>query len=597
MRTAEDVLNVIRDRSRRGLRLEEDVYRQLYNPDLFLRAYSRIYKNDGALTEGVTSETVDGMSLKKIHSIIEQLRYERWHWTPMRRVEIPKRPGKTRPLGLPIWSNKLLQEVIRSLLEAYYEPRFSDCSHGFRPQRGCHTALTTIQRTWLGTKWFIEGDVVGCFDNINHTILMDILRENIQDQRFLRLIDDLLQAGYMEDWKYHATLSGTPQGSGVSPILSNIYLDRLDQYVEQTLLPEYNRGEKRKDNPDYVRLNKLACYHRRQGHLDKVRELEKQYQQMPAMEVQDPDYRRLRYCRYADDWLLGFAGPIAEAREIKEKVAVFLRDHLRLELSEEKTLITHASTEAAKFLGYEIVAQHEDSKHTDGKRSVNGVIALRVPAQFVEEKCAAHMANGKPIHRPELENEDDFTIVYDYQSKFRGYVQFYQLATNIGWLNKLQGIMGISLLKTLAHKHKTSVGHMAKKYKQTVQLPQGPRKCFVVTIPRKDKEPLVTRFGGISLQRNPKAVIEDLPLQPQKPSRSELVQRLLAEKCEVCGVTGEIEVHHIRALKDLRVKGKQEPPLWMQIMSARRRKTLMVCPECHDKIQYGKPLRQAEVRT
>lgn len=592
MRDAETVLNVIRDRSKRGLRLEEDVYRQLFNPNLYLRAYSRIYKNDGAITEGATSETADGMSVKKIDGIIEQLRYERWRWTPMRRVEIPKKNGKTRPLGIPTWSDKILQEVVRSILEAYYEPKFSDHSHGFRPRRGCHTALRTIQRTWLGTKWLIEGDVVGCFDNINHDVLVSILRESIGDNRFLRLIENLLKAGYMEDWRYNATLSGTPQGGIVSPLLSNIYLDRLDKFVEGTLIPEYTRGDERKDNPEYTRLYQRAWLLRRKGRHDEAHELEKQYQQMPSMMVDDPDYRRLRYVRYADDFLLGFAGPVAEAREIKERLRRFLRDELQLELSEEKTLITHAQTEAAKFLGHEIVMQHEDSRHTDGRRSVNGVIALRVPKDFVREKCAPYMANGKPVHRPELTVEGDFTIVYDYQSRFRGYAQFYQLASNLAWLDKLRWVMGTSLLKTLAHKHKCSVCQIVRKYKRTLNLPQGPRKCLVVTVQREGKEPLTTRFGGVPLKRNPKAVVTDLPTARKKPARSELVKRLLADVCEVCGATGDVEVHHIRALKDLKTRGQREKPLWMQIMSARQRKTLVVCTDCHGKIQYGKPLKR-----
>ncbi|MBI5028996.1 MAG: maturase [Chloroflexi bacterium] len=591
MRNAETVLNVISDRSKRGLLLDEDVYRQLYNPDLYLRAYSRLYKNEGALTEGVTSETADGMSLEKINGIIEQLRYERWRWTSVRRTTIPKKNGKRRPLGIPTWSDKILQEVIRSLLEAYYEPRFSDYSHGFRPGRGCHTALQTIQRTWLGTTWFIEGDVHACFDSIDHDILMSILRESIHDNRFLRLIEHLLKAGYMEDWHYRPTLSGTPQGGIVSPILSNIYLDQLDQFVEKTLMPEYTRGEMREENPEFNRLYKKAWHLKKTGRYDEAHELEKQYQQMPSKVVDDPNYRRLRYIRYADDFLLGFAGPMTEAREIKEKLREFLRDHLKLELSEEKTLITHARTEAAKFLGYEIVTQQVDSKHTSGKRSVNGVIALRVPIAFVEEKCADYMANHKPIHRPELECEEDFTIVHHYQSRYRGYVQFYKLAINLAWLNHLKWVMETSLLKTLAHKHKTHVSQIVRQYKKKLKLPGGTRKCIVVTIPREGKEPLKTYFGGIPLIRNPQAVIEDLSTTNWKPTHSDLVKRLLADVCEICGATGNIEVHHIHALKDLKVKGQREKPLWMQIMAARRRKTLMVCKSCHDKIQYGKPIR------
>jgi len=450
MRNADTVLNVIRDRGNRGLYLE-NVYRQLFNTNLYLRTYSRIYRNAGALTPGTNEETADGMSMRKIESIIETLRYERFRWTPVRRTYIAKKNStKMRPLGIPTWTDKLVQEVIRSLLEAYYEPQFSECSHGFRPERGCHTALSTIKRTWLGTKWFIEGDIRGCFDNIDHTILRSILRESIHDNRFLRLVENLLQAGYCEEWKYYPTLSGTPQGGIVSPILANIYMDRLDKFVEQTLIPEYTRGEKRAENQDYSKLQKLAWYFKNSGQPDRAHKLKLQYQQMPSKDVHDPEYRRLSYLRYADDFLLGFAGPIAEAEEIKAKLRTFLRDTLKLELSEEKTLITHAQTQAAKFLGYEIVAQHEDTRHTEGQRSINGIVGLRVPAKFVEEKCALYMHNGKPIHRAELINDEDFTIIDLYQSEYRGYVQFYSLAHNIAWLSRLRWVMWLSLLKTLA---------------------------------------------------------------------------------------------------------------------------------------------------
>ena len=252
MRTAETILNIIQDRGKRKLPLD-DVYRQLYNPDMYLRAYARLSKNDGAMTPGMTEETVDDMSTEKIARIIEAIRYERWKWTPVRRKNIPKRKGGTRPLGMPTWSDKVVQDVIRSILEAYYEPQFSQHSHGFRPKKGCQTALIDIHETWTGTKWFIEGDIKGCFENIDHHILMHILRENIQDNRFLRLIEGALKAGYCEEWTSHPTLSGTPQGGIVSPILSNIYMDRLDRFVQETLIPEFTQSPKRKMNPTYLR--------------------------------------------------------------------------------------------------------------------------------------------------------------------------------------------------------------------------------------------------------------------------------------------------------------------------------------------------------
>ena len=593
MRNAETVLGVIRERGKQALPLE-DIYRQLYNPNLYLRAYARLYANKGAMTPGTTTETVDGMSMTKIHRIIEQLRYERYHWTPVRRVHIPKANGKTRPLGIPSWSDKLLQEVVRTILEAYYEPQFSDQSHGFRPQRGCHTALDEIVTKWTGTRWFVEGDISRCFDSLDHTVLLTILREKLQDERFIRLIQQMLQAGYLEDWKYNKTLSGSPQGGVVSPILSNIYLDKLDKYVEQVLIPQYTRGETRRIYAPYFALKGKIAYRRKKGKHEEAKFLFKQLQQLPSYDPQDPDHRRLRYCRYADDFLLSFSGPKAEAEEIKAKLAQFLRDNLKLELSQEKTLITHATSETARFLGYEIVNQQANSKHDQrGWRSLNGRIGLRIPADVVEKQCARYMRDGKIAARPELMHDDEYSILARYQAEYRGVVQYYLPALNVSWLWRLHWVMKTSLLKTLAAKHKSSVKKMARQYQATIDTPQGDKlKCLQVVVERAGKKPLVARFGGIHLQRQKKAVVEDQSSQLIRvQERNEIVKRLLADTCEVCGSTLDVEVHHIRKLSDLKKKGQKEKPLWVQMMSARHRKTLVVCRVCHESIHQGRPIK------
>jgi retron-type reverse transcriptase len=259
MRRAETCLAIIRTRGERRLPID-DLYRQLFNPDFYLQAYGKIYRNQGAMTPGATAETADGMSLEKIHKIIEALRFERYRWTPVRRV---RRAGEGRPprsVVVPTWSDKLLQEAMRALLEAYYEPQFSDRSHGFRPGLGCQTALRQIYRHWKGVVWFIEADIGGCFDHIDHEVLVSILREKVLDRRFVRLIEGFLSTGYLEEWRYHDTWSGTPQGAILSPVLANIYLDRLDVFVESILWPKYDRGNERKPNPDYSRLLKRAWY-------------------------------------------------------------------------------------------------------------------------------------------------------------------------------------------------------------------------------------------------------------------------------------------------------------------------------------------------
>ena len=413
MQSAETVLGVLRERGRRGLPLEE-LYRQLFNPQLYLLAYGRIYANKGAMTPGASGETADGMSLGKIGRIIDALRHERYRFSPVKRVYIPKKSGQLRPLGLPPWSDKLVGEVVRLLLEAYYEPQFSDRSHGFRPRRGCHTALREVANTWTGTTWFIEGDVSDCFGSFDHEIMVEILAEKIHDNRFLRLMRNMLKAGYLEDWRWNATLSGVPQGGVVSPVMSNIYLHKLDNFVETVLIPEYTRGRVRKQDTDYARVRAASIRARKRGDRATARELRKQLRGMPSGDPRDPGYRRLHYCRYADDTLLGFAGPKAEAEEIKARLAAFLRDDLKLELSPGKTLITHARTQAARFLGYEITVLHNDRKVTRGIRRANGTVSLRVPGSgdqgqerpvpvARQTRATAPVAQrGRPHHRQRL---------------------------------------------------------------------------------------------------------------------------------------------------------------------------------------------------
>ena len=317
MQNAEQILQAMRKLGEKRIPLTR-VYRSLYSEDLFLAAYDKIARNQGALTPGTENDTVDGMSLERIRNIIQKLRDEQFRFRPSRRTQIPKKSGGSRPLSIPNFSEKLVQEVLRAILEAYYEPRFLDCSHGFRPERGCHTALAYIKRKFKGMTWFIEGDIRGCFDNISHQVLMSILSEDIQDGRLLNLIRMCLKAGYMVDWQYHRTYSGAPQGGIISPLLSNIYLHKLDEFIENELIPQHTRGEKRAiltpNTPGWDLGSNVPA---RREISRPLRSSEKRMRQIPSQDTQDPNFRRLRYCRYADDWLLGFAGPKSEAEDIK----------------------------------------------------------------------------------------------------------------------------------------------------------------------------------------------------------------------------------------------------------------------------------------
>lgn len=344
----------------------------------------------------------------------------------------------------------------------------------------------------------------------------------------------------------------------MSPLLSKIYLDKFDQWVDQTLIPAHTRGQQRRENPAYGRINRRLYKMRKRGKSEGVKALIHQRRALPSKDPQDPAYSRLRYVRYADDFLLGFAGTHAEATEIKRHINDWLRDNLRLDLSDEKTLITHATTQAARFLGYDIKTSHADDKvDVHKRRTVNGKVSLRVPASVVERKCARDIQGRVIMHRAALLCESDYSIISQYQQEYRGIVQYYCLAHNVAWVDKLRWVLRGSLLKTLAAKQRTSVGAMVRKYTATTQTPNGKTyTCLEVRVERQDKPPLIARFGGIPLVRQPDAILNDRPVVV-RGGRTELLQQLLADTCTLCGSRENVEVHHVRKLADLAQMGTE----------------------------------------
>jgi len=439
-----------------------------------------------------------------------------------------------------------------------------------------------------GTKWFIEGDISACFDKIDHTILLDIIREKFQDNRFINLISMLLKAGYLEDWKFNATLSGSAQGSVTGPIFSNLVLNRLDKYVEQELIPVYTCGKQRKTNPPYGRITVQASEARKRKNWELADKLHKQSQSMPSKDPNDPNFKRLWYVRYADDFLLGLTGSKNEAVQIKHQIANFLSKSLKLELNADKTLITNASSQKAKFLGYEVHILHENSKHDRrGQRCINGSIGLRVPAIVKQEKCKRYMKNGKPKHLPQRTIDDSYSIVSQYQAEYRGVVQYYRMAYNLHTLSKLRYVTEVSLVKTLASKYKTTCTKIYRKYGTTIKTDDGDRKVILVKRDRKLNKPLVAHFGGVSLKWNKWVSLNEQLTEPVWSKRSELIQRLEAQECELCGSQNKIEIHHIKKLSSLNRKESTKAE-WQKRMLARNRKTLVVCQKCHGNIHYGK---------
>ena len=600
MRSPERVLNSLNEHSKDSSYKFERLYRLLFNEELFYVAYQKIASNGGSTTKGSDGRSIDGMSLARIETLIASLKDESYQPHPSRRVHIPKKNGKTRPLGIPAFEDKLVQEVVRMILEAIYEGHFETTSHGFRPKRSCHTALLHIQKTFNGAKWFIEGDIKGFFDNIDHDVLVGILRERISDDRFIRLIRKFLKAGYVEDWTFHNTYSGTPQGGIVSPILANIYLDKLDKYVKE-YIQHFDKGTKRrpgKESNDLAnerkrtvrKLKKVKDGTEKVALVARLKAIEQERAAFPSGDEMDGSYRRLKYIRYADDFILGVIGSKEEAQRIKEDIKSFLSASLALELSEEKTLITHTN-KSAKFLGYEITVTRDNHQRRDVRgrlrRTYGKRVRLNVSMATLRDKLLEYGAmeiklrNGKEVWKPKCRSglifNDDLEILDRYNRETVGFCNYYLIANNCVVLHNFRYIMEYSMYKTFAGKYRSTVRKINKKYRRN--------KLFTVKYEQKGVIKSRT-FYKTSFKRRTTAFNGSCDIEPYSiadVSRTNLTDRLKAEKCELCGATGKLIMHHVRNLKDL--KGKES---WERLMSARKRKTIALCPSCHRLRHLGK---------
>ena len=600
MRSPERVLNSLNEHSKDSSYKFERLYRLLFNEELFYVAYQKIASNEGSTTKGSDGRSIDGMSLARIETLIASLKDESYQPHPSRRVHIPKKNGKMRPLGIPAFEDKLVQEVVRMILEAIYEGHFETTSHGFRPKRSCHTALLHIQKTFNGAKWFIEGDIKGFFDNIDHDVLVQILRERISDDRFIRLIRKFLKAGYVEDWTFHNTYSGTPQGGIVSPILANIYLDKLDKYVKE-YIRHFDKGTKRrsgKESNDLTnerkrtvrKLRKVKDGAEKAALVARLKAIEQERAAFPSGDEMDGSYRRLKYIRYADDFILGVIGSKEDAQRIKEDIKSFLSASLALELSEEKTLITHTG-KSAKFLGYEITVTRDNHQRRDVRgclrRTYGKRVRLNVSMATLRDKLLEYGAmeiklrNGKEIWKPKCRSglifNDDLEILDRYNRETVGFCNYYLIANNCVVLHNFRYIMEYSMYKTFAGKYRSTVRKINKKYRLS--------KLFTVKYEQKGVIKSRT-FYKTSFKRRTTAFNGSCDIEPYSiadVSRTNLTDRLKAEKCELCGATGKLIMHHVRNLKDL--KGKES---WKRLMSARKRKTIALCPSCHRLRHLGK---------
>ncbi|MBQ9234648.1 MAG: group II intron reverse transcriptase/maturase [Lachnospiraceae bacterium] len=602
MRNPINVLKSLEDKACVSNYRYERLYRNLYNPEFYLLAYANVAKSQGSMTAGADGQTLEGMSMPRIERIIQSMKDKSYQPQPARRKYIPKKNGKLRPLGVPSTDDKIVQEIVRMILEAIYEPTFENCSHGFRPHRSCHTALTQVKREFTGAKWIVEGDIHACFDNFDHHVLIDLLRKRINDEAFIELIWKFLKAGYMEQWEYHCTYSGTPQGSGISPVCANIYLTELDRFIlEYKKKFDRETVTRRKTSKEYEKASRRYRKARRAMaenavHTpEMVREFKESRREKIAQNYNDPfdeSFKKVQYNRYADDFVIGVIGSKEDAKKIKEDVKDFLSQKLHLEMSEEKTKITHSS-EKVRYLGYDFkVIRSKNVKRTktgDLKNPWYGKVFLYVPKEKWMAKAMEREAvevkrdevtrreAWRPMPRKELMNLNDAEIVTRFNSEIRGLYNYYMIAENVGVLHKYYYMARYSMLKTLAGKHRTHVSEIKKRY----------MKSGILRIPyTTNTGPKVCEFyhdGFRKQQRGYENISDILPTYKKYDTRFTIINRLKAGKCEICGCDADyLIMHHVRTLKQL--TGKD---IYEQKMLEIRRKSLALCPNCYSEYSHA----------
>jgi len=576
--------------------------------DLWFNAYARIQANRGAITPGVTRNTLDGFGRERVLALMASLRDGTYRPAPVRRTYILKDPtkpaGKKRPLGIPTGDDKLVQEIARTLLETIYEPVFSDLSHGFRPVRSCHTALRQIVDSWKGTKWVCELDIKGYFDSIDHEVLLKVLEKRIDDRAFLDLIRLFLRAGYLEDWKYHATYSGTPQGGVVSPVLANIYLHELDEHMEG-MIAAFNKGKRRKPSKAYkaltYQIGRRRQFLREHGEThakaeimsSEITEMSERLRSMPSLDMHDPGFKRLHYVRYADDFLVGIVGTKDDAVRMMEEVRAFVEGTLNLVISVEKSRLA-ALEDGVEFLGYGVRSRREDKrlKCVVGKagdrvihavkRTITSHIHLSVPTErirtFAQQRgYGTYDAGPNDIRaRLPLLAQSDFEIVSQFNAELRGFANYYALAPKF-YLNHLEWMAHTSLYKTLGRKHDEEWAkvfrRMWTKTGRALTYNHDGRSRQLRVFRLKDRAKPDPHLG---LDQRPNLFVYS--------GRSELLRRLFADKCESCDTEeGPFEVHHVRKLADVAKNATR----WDRMMAERQRKTLILCRPCHAELHRG----------
>lgn len=570
----------------------------MYKEELYILAYERIKSKPGNMTPGTDGQTIDGWSLEEIQKIIQEMRSEKFQFKPVRIEYIPKSNGKMRKLGISSARDKIVQEAIRLILETIYDsphgPYFLETSHGFRPKRSCHTALREIRGKWAATNWFVEGDIQTCFDDIEPKILVNLLRRKIKDERFLNLIWKLLRAGYLDlQGERKDSLGGTPQGNIASPILANVYLHELDEKVEE-IRQRLQKGVKKGQNPLYKKLQaqKDRLAKREQTNSKEFRNLIKQMRAIPSIKVNDPNFVRIKYIRYCDDWLIGICGPYALAQQIKVELKLFLAQHLHLTLSEDKTHITSAKKGQVKFLGTLITigrggqpkvtkVNQQGTNRIVKRRTTGWETIIKAPTADLIERLHQQgfcTANGEPTTKISWMNLDPQQIISLFSSINRGLQNYYRFVDNLDCLVRIQYILHYSLAKTFAAKYRLSIKKVFTRFGKNitviVKAQDGKKDRHISFYLNTDWEKRRNAFG-----------INDCNVDLVQMAYRMYTRSKLGKPCCICNSVKQVENHHVRHIRKMKQKAAKG---FQKVMQSLNRKQIPVCKACHLKIHQGK---------
>jgi group II intron reverse transcriptase/maturase len=586
----------------------KQLYRMLYSRDFFIYAYEKLKINKGAMTSGISPKSnVDGMSIHIIDQLIAKLRDESYQPKPARRVYIPKANGKSRPLGIPCFEDKLVQKCVEVILTCIYngdhQPSFSEHSYGFRPNLGCHNALKYMNTAFNGCIWIIKADVKAFFDEVDHQLLVKFLRQRITDERFIRLIWKFLKCGFIEDGVLHKSKKGTPQGGNLSPMLANVYLHEFDMFMENLM---QNMGCEMIANLQFqniagqLRLAERKLKESDQG-INELREhkklrvenLSNQLSKLHSRVVKDLNKANIKYVRYADDWIIGLKCTHAIAKDIYSKCKDFFEKDLNLQWNASKSILQKSTKKDLEFLGVylsfvrkrQVRSQYVKIKgkkrlkrviyknYVNFKMNANDVFKKLHGKGFVNEKY-------KPISNKSFVNLDVHEIARIYKTTLTGIANYYGFVHNAGVLNKIHYYLFVSLGKTLAHKFKSSKARIYKKYGNRVLTFKGIGKTKDIVIPM---------YGGHTRNTwNFKTKI----IKDDKVPMAEIIKNrqstwLNLEECCICNYKkqkpGEIEMHHVKHIRKL---GKKVHG-FTKAMRMLNRKQIPVCLTCHHKIHRG----------